>query len=170
MSRDGFQFGLLGGRERLAVLPGVVGRRQYPVIPLDVPGDPLLTRPVHVEGRHLLSVPAHRVLLRSKGRRVKDPSDRAARGVARRVQPTNTPPSKVASNTRNCWYTGGVSFGWVIDDPRYVVTTDCAPAPAPTMMSARMSPSMSFTVTGTPPRLLTSPAKKFVRTVTVPPC
>src|SRR5262245_50393975 len=63
MPRYGFQLGLLGGDERLSVVPAVVGNRQNPVVPLVVPDDPLLSSPVHEDRHHLLPYRGHLLLL-----------------------------------------------------------------------------------------------------------
>ena len=50
MPRNGSQFSLLGGRERLAIVPGVVGGRQAPEIALMVEHNPLLVGSIDEQG------------------------------------------------------------------------------------------------------------------------
>src|SRR5262245_41915362 len=68
MSRDRLELRLLRRLERLPVLPAVLGRGDDPEVPFGALDDPLLTGPIHVDGRHLLPESQHHSLLQSLDR------------------------------------------------------------------------------------------------------
>src|SRR5262245_28116504 len=65
MPRDTFQLRLPGRRVRPAVVPGVVGRGNYPIVTVPVADDPLPARPIHEDGQGAAPYGRHVRLLRS---------------------------------------------------------------------------------------------------------